>query len=98
MESLGHKGKGRLPGRELSIRVVCTSVYNAWTVYGVSRYISGMGTKKVRRDYRIFSNYLDRLELLLAPHETETAFVESALHREIMRREEEAKREQKAAA
>lgn len=51
-----------------------------------------MGTKKERRNYRIFRHYLERLGVLLAPHETETDFVESALHREIMRREEEAKR------
>lgn len=45
--------------------------------------------RKRRRDYRIFENYLDRMKVLQAPHETETDFVESALHREILRREAE---------
>lgn len=71
--------------------VACTAYVHRW-------YIWAMGTKKERKNYRIFRHYLDRLEVLLAPHETETDFVESALHREILRREEEAKRESRQAA
>ena len=53
--------------------------------------------KKARKSYRLFTHYLDRMEALLAPHEKETEFVENALHREILRREAEAKRQGAAA-
>lgn len=56
-----------------------------------------MGTKKERRNYRIFRNYLDRMNVLRKPHETETEFVESAVHLEIERRELERRHQAQAA-
>lgn len=51
-----------------------------------------METRKIRRDYRIYENYLKRAAAVRSPHENETAFVECAMHNEILRREQDAKR------
>lgn len=55
------------------------------------------GIKKIPKHWRIHPHYLDRLSPLLAPHETETDFVEQAIYEMVLRREDEARR-QKAAA
>lgn len=76
----------------LSMRDVHTRMYGVYALYGRLGYIYPMGTQKVPQTFRIYRQYLERLEMLLAPHENKTAFLEEALHREILRREEEAKR------
>ena len=62
------------------------------TLYRQSQYIWPMITpKKKRVSYRIFLHYLDRMEAIIKsePHQTQTDFLETALHREILRREAE---------
>lgn len=64
------------------------------TPHGQSQYICSMVKPKKRRvSYRIYSHYLDRMEALIEsePHQTHTDFLETALHREILRREAEAR-------
>jgi hypothetical protein len=52
-----------------------------------------MSKRKIPKHWRIHPNYLNRMEALLEPHQTETDFVETALHAEIVRQEEAARRE-----
>jgi hypothetical protein len=61
---------------------------NRWYIYAMA---------KVRKNFRITHQLLERAAKVMKPHQTETDFVEDAMYEKVLREEEEAKRGKAAA-